>query len=132
MSIDGAVIAEGLRNHLAGVVYGNEYDLQDEISRLLTHYQATREAQLSDGKSRIDFLIDGNMLADYRARGIGIEVKIASSLSQVIRQLDRYAACPEILELILISTRANHLHVPLHVGARNIRVHLVSLIKNGL
>jgi hypothetical protein len=78
---------------------------------------ARREVVLSDGRSRIDLLTDA---------GVGIEVKIDGSWANVVRQLIRYAKCPEISELVLVTTRAKHHHVPDTLEGKP--VHLLSLI----
>jgi hypothetical protein len=75
---------------------------------------------LSDGKSRIDLLVGST----------GIEVKIDGSYSSVLRQLTRYAACPELTELILVTTRSKHHLLPATIGTTPVRC--VSLIGFGL
>lgn len=54
-----------------------------------------REVNLGGG-SIIDFLIEG---------GVGVEVKIKGQPSAIARQLRRYAACPQIESLILVTSR---------------------------
>lgn len=104
------------------ITYGNEEDLQSEILSVLLECSvpAVREVKLSDGLSRIDLMVDQ----------IGIEVKIKGSAAGVFRQLKRYAECPEITELILVTTRAKHHQVPRVILGK--RVTLVSLIEGGL
>jgi len=122
----GLAIAAHLRTHAVGLTYVDEDDLQHALQGVLLDAfpdATAREHVLSDGRSRIDFLIRPD---------VGIEVKIKGSLADVTRQLDRYATCPEIHELILITTRATHHRIPRELGARRIPVHLVSLIENGL
>ncbi|MFP7833110.1 hypothetical protein [Marisediminicola sp. LYQ134] len=124
----GSLLAGRLRDRLANVTYTTEDDLQAAVNTaVVASYRVAREVRLSDGKSRIDLMVTGILLPN-----VGIEVKIDGSLSSVIRQLDRYAACDEIGELILVTTRAKHHHVPRIIGARRIPVHLVSLVENGL
>jgi len=83
--------------------FSNEKELQDGIAQRLTApgIAFLREVVLSPG-DRIDFLVDR----------IGIEVKVDGSLSQVIRQLWRYAQRPEISALILVTSRAKHGPIP--------------------
>lgn len=131
-----AGLAEALQTKLATVTYRTEDDLQAAISAAIV-WKHQREVRLSDGISRVDlFIPTGGIVAIPNLGsfvcGVGVEVKIASSLPAVIRQLDRYAACPEIDDLILITTRSKHHRTPRLIGARGIRVHLVSLVRNGL
>lgn len=119
----GADIAARLRAGAAAspITYMSEDELQEALAAVLGD-SAVREVRLSDGRSRIDILM----------HGVGVEVKVAGSLADVIRQLDRYAACEEIRELVLVTTRSKHHHIPALIGARRIPLHLVTLIENGL
>jgi hypothetical protein len=131
----GEQIAAELRQSSAAITYTNEDDLQAALAAIFDvtpEWRAQREVRLSDGISRIDLVIKPDILGLIIDARTGIEVKIDGSLASVIRQLDRYAACPEIDELILVTTRAKHHHIPRTLGARGIPVHLVSLIENGL
>lgn len=78
----------------------SEADLQVGVERILKEEGETfeREAIMSK-KDRIDFL-----LADR----IGIELKIAGSTSDVIRQLMRYAENERVAALLLVTTRMIH------------------------
>lgn len=101
--------------------FRDEADLQAEIAEALAAagIAATREVPLSDGASRIDLL----------AWDVGIEVKIAGSTPAVRRQLARYAQCPEIAALVLVTVRASH-HAPATLGGKPVIV--CSLIGGGL
>jgi len=131
-------IAEDLRDGLSNVTFANETDLQVAIGKVLHNsgWAAVREVRLSDGKSRIDLMVGERPDAVYGLQvagsAIGIEVKVDGSLASVLRQLDRYAACTEISELILVTSRAGHSRIPDQIGARRIPLHLVTLIENGL
>ncbi|MBW8025305.1 hypothetical protein EOG37_01245 [Clavibacter michiganensis subsp. michiganensis] len=100
----------------------SEDDLQEAIHDLLTAHgiESAREVRLSDGKSRIDLL----------AGSVGIEVKIDGSHASVLRQLTRYAACAELTDLILVTTRSKHHVLPATIGTTPVRC--VSLIGFGL
>lgn len=65
---------------------------------------------------RLDFLI-GN---------VGVEVKIDSSPSEVTRQLHRYAECPRVAEILLITSRARHAAVPRELRGKPVRVIVLS------
>jgi hypothetical protein len=95
-----------------------EAELQAEIATALAAagVDAVREVRLSDGVSRIDL-----MSAD-----VGIEVKTNGSWADVFRQLTRYAHCPEIRSLVLVSTRTRHHHLPPEVAGVPLR--LVSMV----
>jgi hypothetical protein len=79
--------------------FSNEFTLQDGLEALFEAKGVpfAREVVLSP-RDRIDFL-SGN---------IGIEVKVASSIEQVRRQLWRYAQREQIAGLILVTTRSMH------------------------
>lgn len=79
----------------------------DEVS--LSH---TREASL-EGQDRIDFLLE---------EGVGIEVKIKGSLTDVTRQLARYAESPLVASLVLVTTRSNHRGVPPEIRGKTVHV----------
>lgn len=106
----------------ASMQYVSEDELQAAIAAALVEQgiAAIREVRLSDGLSRIDLLVED----------IGIEVKIAGRAVDVTRQLTRYALCPEIGTLILVTNRAAHAKVPTHLHGRPLYV--CSLIGGGL
>jgi hypothetical protein len=72
-----------------------------------------REVPLSDERSRIDLLV---FPAITGGPIIGVEVKLKGAPADVLRQLERYAACPEIDGLVLVTTSAKHLHLPRTFG----------------
>ena len=111
------------------ITHANEDELQAALAAVLSGagVDCKREVRLSDGRSRID------LIAKYSPGAVGwlgIEVKIKGSTADVVRQLTRYAACPELSELILVTTRAKHHQVPRVLN--NKAVHLVSLVEAGL
>lgn len=91
------------------------------IGRPITRY--SREVRL-DEHNRIDFIVelDGTV--------VGVEVKIAGTLKAVTRQLTRYAAFPSIDQLLLITTKAQHHHIPREIDGKP--VVLCSLIGDAL
>ncbi len=98
--------AEQLASLLFYVRYhiSTEADLQADIEKLLRAKGIPFEREYPlDKQSRIDFLIDS---------GIGVEVKIGSTLQAVQRQLWRYAKHDKISGLILVTTRSKHLDMP--------------------
>lgn len=102
-------------------LYRDEYDLQTAIADRLGD-TIVREHDLSDGRSRVDLW--------HPTAGIAIEVKINSTRADVIRQLIRYAHCPEVAGIILITTRARHHHLPAELNGKPTR--LLTLIEAGI
>ena len=103
----------------AQLTFITEDDLQAELARVLTEHGAcaTREVVLVGGAlGRIDLVVDR----------VGIEVKTDGGRADVLRQLQRYAHAPELDELVLVTTRTKHHHVPDEIGGKPL--HLVSLI----
>lgn len=78
---------------------GSEADFQVAVAEVLTrgNYTYSREHDLGDA-GRIDFFLP--------AVGLGLELKVQGSPSDVARQLLRYAQSPEIAALVLITGRA--------------------------
>jgi len=135
--------AERLRDWILTepMTFTTEADLQQAIWDRLTAMAAdpadlspidettlNREVRL-DARNRIDFLIDVYPEDGWKVC-VGVEVKIKSALAEVIRQLQRYATFDAIDELLLVTTKASHHHVPDYIGGK--RVVLCSLVERGL
>lgn len=84
--------------------HSNERDLQDGLVQVFEHGQLNyaRECNLGEGDV-IDFLIEG---------GIGVEVKVGGGLSEVTRQLHRYAGHDLVKSLILVTSRGRLDNLP--------------------
>lgn len=97
--------------------FQSEADLQLGIERVLkdASIEFKREVRLTDA-DRIDFMVGT----------IGIEAKIDGSLSDVTRQLHRYAQLNEIESLILVTTRARHAECSNWVNRKKIEVYFAS------
>ena len=96
----------------------NEIALQDAIAAAFTSAGIAfdREVILS-GKDRIDFLVGGHL---------GLEVKIEGALSEVTRQLHRYAQHDQIQGLVLVTTRMRHRALMRELNGKRIDVvHLI-------
>lgn len=80
-------------------MYSNEVELHEAIADILADagVDAAREVRLG-AAGRIDFL----------AGTVGIEVKVQGATATVGRQLRRYAATPEVEELLLVTNRPRH------------------------
>lgn len=96
-----------------------EADLQRGIYRVLHEagYTFQREKHLSR-KDRPDFLLQD---------GVAVEVKIDGSLTNVMRQLSRYAELPSVSALVFVTSRATQaLRVPKEFCAKPVRVVLLA------
>lgn len=96
-----------------------------EVQRAIAHVFTgdgipfDREVEIGEG-DRIDFVVGGS---------IGVEVKVDGSLSSVTRQLHRYASSPLITELVLVTTRMRHRHMPAAINGKSITVvHLLGSV----
>jgi len=94
--------AETIADLIVGYRYviGNESSFQDGLSSILeiNRIVHVREHNLGRSFGRIDFYLPDD--------GIGIELKVKGSPTEVVRQLHRYAQCPEIRALILVTGRS--------------------------
>ena len=73
-----------------------EDELQEAIAKVLLEAAiAFRREYPLTAKERIDFLVGS----------VGVEVKVDGSTSAIARQLQRYAACPEVASLMLVTPR---------------------------
>lgn len=99
MAVDPRAVAALIGAHRYR--YADELELHDGIDQVLRAAGVVpdREVRLT-ARERIEFLLPG---------GLGIEVKVAGSPGAVRRQLGRYAACPSIDVLLLVTTRPTHL-----------------------
>jgi len=81
-----------------------ELDLQKGLAQLFDELEIPYERErLLAGTDRIDFFL---------GEGLGLEVKIQESLTSVTRQLHRYAQHPDIVELVLVTTKTAHRRMP--------------------
>lgn len=99
-------ILEGFRFN-----YCSELELQDGIERVFRERQVLFEReQVIAGAGRIDFVVGR----------CGVEVKINGSVSDVVRQLHRYAQSVEIESLLLVTRRVFHNQVPGELNGKKI------------
>jgi len=88
--------------------------LQEAIAKVFTQDGIAFEREVSiGGRERIDFLVDGVL---------GLEIKVDGSLSEITRQLHRYAQCERIRELVLATTRTRHRSLPDTLAGKPIHV----------
>ena len=124
-----------LADHLAVAVF--QYTTEDELQAAVTAELArvgaspVREYRLSDGRSRVDIWLTPFEDWDLPVtQGVALELKIDGTAADVRRQLDRYAACPEVEGIILVTTRSKHHHLPPTMNGKPVL--LCSLIGAGL
>lgn len=94
--------------------FDNELELQAGIAQAFTakNIPFTREARLGDDL-KIDFMVP---------EGIGIEVKIKGSPSDVARQLLSYANRPEVVCLVLVTAKIGLGKLPLELLGKRLFV----------
>lgn len=99
--------------HGASLPRSPEVRLQAAIAARLEEHNFTfaREVRLTE-EDVIDFLVEG----------LGLEVKIDGSLSQVTRQLHRYAQSERVAEIFLVTTRSKHRGMPPTLNGKPVRV----------
>lgn len=97
--------------------FENEDELQGHIEAVLlaNGVDCIREVRLNDHDR-----------ADLMADKILIEVKIGTSRAGVIRQLHRYSLCDGVSEIVLVTSKSNHLGMPREMNWKPI--HVASLL----
>lgn len=91
-----------------------ERELQDSVERALRAEKLEFRREVTRGADRIDFVVGS----------VGVELKVKGSVSEVSRQLERYALWPELTELLLVTTRGSHLALPPIVGGKPLVIHI--------
>lgn len=92
-----------------------EKALQDAVESALRAEGLKFTREVTRGADRIDFVVGS----------VGVELKVKGAVGEVIRQLSRYAAWPEITELLLVTTQHNHVVVPDQICRKPVVIHLV-------
>lgn len=93
---DVAQVLRGVDMH-----FGHEAELQQALDEVFHDqgWDVEREFALDGSRdSIVDFFLDG----------LAIEVKVDGTPAAVLRQLQRYAACQEVRELLLVTTKHRH------------------------
>lgn len=82
----------------------DERDLQEQLSQAATRagIEHRREARVGGKLDRPDFLIDG----------VAVEVKVGGSYNALLRQIFRYAAHPDVIGILVVTTRRTHDRLP--------------------
>lgn len=105
---NAAALVEAIRAALAArrFSYTSEAELQAAIGNALNdELIANVPEHKLRAADRIDFFIPWSIANPSESRGVGIEVKIAGSPSELLRQLMRYAECPQIEALIVFTDK---------------------------
>jgi len=106
-------VAKLVKGHRYNV--GSECDFQRGVLDVLTRSRIACEAEYDlPGSGRIDLF-----LPQLR---IGIELKVKGSPTQILRQLYRYARCPILASLLLISSRPRLNPIPLSIYGKPLAV----------
>jgi hypothetical protein len=93
----------------------NEAALQVAIGEAFQREGLAHRREVVREADRIDFVVGR----------VGIECKVDMSVTNVTRQLTRYAHWPELDELVLVTTRGKHLDVPRLLNGKTVRIHIV-------
>ncbi len=106
-------------------------NVADVVEEILAHrFHYVGEAELQDGiwtvleevgfGPRREVVLNVSDRIDFMVGAIGIEVKVDGSLSAIIRQSMRYAKCPEIEELLIVTTLARHRRMPELINGKRV------------
>lgn len=96
----------------------HEFVLQEGIARVLAREGIAYQRERQLGRDRVDFFVGSEPFPE----GIAVEVKIDGSLSEVTRQLHRYAAHPDVVALVLVTTRSLHCRMPREMRGKPLAV----------
>jgi len=108
---DVAAIAEQIRAH--AYAFTDERELQDGLAIVLADVAGLHREHSFSPQDRIDFLLPD---------GVGIEVKIDGSLSDLARQVHRYAQREEITALIVVTNRLRLAELPETINGKPVVV----------
>jgi hypothetical protein len=90
--------------------FANEEQLKDGMARVFNAAGIVFAREIVLGpRDRIDFLLPC---------GLGIEVKVKGSMTEVVMQLARYAEHHLVAGLLLVSTKSQLLAVPATLGGK--------------
>jgi hypothetical protein len=99
--------------------YTCEKDLQEGLEQVLRSldFDFEREYMLTP-RDKVDFFL--------KKEGIGVELKVKGSKTDVMRQLMRYATNDQVKSLVLVTTVAKHRGIPLEMQGKPIRIQYLS------
>jgi hypothetical protein len=111
--VTGARVARTLAGYRLPV--SNEADMQRAIERAFSNDGMPHRREVTKGADRIDFVVGR----------VGVECKVDGSVAEVTRQIERYALWAELDELLLVTTKGQHLNLPRVLNGKPVRVHIV-------
>ena len=84
----------------ARINYTSEREFGHAIARVFSAASIAYDSEvLLSGRSRVDLLLEGNL---------AVELKVRGSASSVLSQLHRYAACPRVAGVLLVTAVSRH------------------------
>lgn len=110
--LTGADVARVLVGYRLPV--SNEAAMQEAIGRAFTAEGIPHQREVTRGADRIDFVVGG----------VGVECKVQGSVTEVMRQLQRYALWEELTDLLLVTTVGKHLECRGVLSGKSVRVHI--------
>jgi hypothetical protein len=91
-----------------------EKAMQDAVESALRAEQFAFRREVTRGTDRIDFVVGS----------VGVELKVKGSAAEVLRQLERYAAWPDLTGLVLVTSKGAHRALPPLVGGKMLLIHI--------
>lgn len=93
--------------------FTNERELQDGLQLVLgcLEWEVEREVRLS-ARDRPDFMVEG----------VAVEVKVDGGLSEVTRQIHRYAHLEAVRGVLLVTSRSRLANLPAAVNGKPVAV----------
>jgi hypothetical protein len=101
------------RMHGTRLASDDEALLQNAMAEAFVGLPFEREHSFSR-HDRVDFF--------FKEAGIAVEVKVAGSPNEVLRQLHRYAQHEDVKALLLVTTRAAHRLLPGELNGKRLQV----------
>jgi hypothetical protein len=92
-----------------------EKAMQDAVESALRTEKLEFSREVTRGADRPDFVVGA----------VGLELKVKGSAGDVLRQLERYAAWPELTDLLLVTSKGAHRALPAQVGGKPLVVLVV-------
>jgi hypothetical protein len=105
-----------------------------ELKGLLTSYRidCTDELTLQDGIARIlteraipferEYRLGPRDRPDFYVSGVAVECKVGGSVTELIRQLARYAEHESVSELLVVTSRLRHARMPAWLNEKRVTV----------
>lgn len=112
-ALTGADVARVLAGYRLPV--SNEAAMQVAIAAAFEESGMPHRREVTREADRIDFVVEG----------VGVECKVQGSVTEVTRQLERYALWTDLTDLLLVTTVGKHLDVPRLMNGKTVRVHIV-------